>query len=387
MGGKKAFVFSEDYFRYDYGPYHPLRMQRLKLAYELIQAYGLLGLPDQLVLTTQPATLEDVAVFHRPEYIDLLRRCNQEGEPWRDVESCGLGQGDNPIFDGLWDWSLLTTGASLQCARIVADNKAQIAFNIAGGLHHAMPARASGFCYVNDIVVAIYELLRRELRVAYLDVDAHHGDGVQDAFYDTDQVLTISLHQHGRTLFPGTGFVYETGRGRGMGYAVNIPLYPGTDDEIYLSVFRELVPDLLAAYEPDVLVTQLGVDTLYNDPLANLSMTTQGFLEVVGIIKDLGLPWVALGGGGYHIVNVARAWTLAWARMNDADPPDPLPESFLEQIRPQGYRETRLRDKPLKSDAVYRTDAETVARQVIQSVRETVLPGLVRRKNLFRRNY
>ncbi|MFH1091038.1 MAG: acetoin utilization protein AcuC, partial [Pseudomonadota bacterium] len=260
------------------------------------------------------------------------------------------------------------------------DGEVGLAFNMAGGLHHAMSRRASGFCYVNDIVVAIEELLKRGLRVAYVDVDAHHGDGVQAAFYDTDRVLTISLHQHGHTLFPGTGFVFETGQGRGQGFSANLPLYPGTDDELFLRVFQGVVPDLVKAFEPDVLFTQLGVDTFRTDPLTNLCLTTNGFLAAVSILKELGLPWVALGGGGYHLVNVARAWTLAWALMNDVELDDDLPRSFVDLIRPQGYREERLRDEPQASESC-RAEAESAARQAVETVREIILPVIAGSRN------
>ncbi|MDY6852782.1 MAG: acetoin utilization protein AcuC, partial [Thermodesulfobacteriota bacterium] len=288
---------------------------------------------------------------------------------------------DNPVFPGVWDWSLLTTGASLQCARLVADGRTDTAFNMAGGLHHAMSGRASGFCYINDAVIAIQALGAKGLRVAYIDIDAHHGDGVQTAFYDTDDVLTVSMHQHGRTLFPGTGFVYETGQGRGQGYAVNIPLYPGTDDEIFLKVFEDLVPDLLSAFKPDVLVTQLGVDTMRTDPLTSMSLTNRGFGRAVGLFKETGLPWVALGGGGYNVVNVARAWTLTWAIMNDIEPPDELPESFTKLIRGQGYREERLRDEPLPKEGARWNEAEQAARQVVESVGQNILPVISGHKN------
>ena len=374
MGDMKGFVYTEDYFKYDYGPHHPLRIERLKLTYDLINAYGLLDLPDLIVektVPTEPAVLE---TFHRPEYLDVLRKCSNGRCEAEAALACGLGPGDNPVFRGMWEWSLLTTGASLQCGRMVAEGGVKLAFNIAGGLHHAMARSASGFCYINDIVVTISDLLSRGLRVAYVDVDAHHGDGVQAAFQETDQVLTVSIHQHGRTLFPGTGFVYETGRGRGQGYSVNMPLYPGTDDEIFLMVFQDLARDLVKAFKPDILVTQLGVDTFRTDPLTNLCLTTNGFTEAVRLFKDLDLPWLALGGGGYHLVNVARAWTLAWAIMNDVDPPDDLPESFINQIKPKGHRETQLRDLPLVMERSGREEAISVARQVVETLRETVLP-------------
>jgi acetoin utilization protein AcuC len=381
MAQTRAFVYTEKYFDFDYGPHHPLRIERLKLTHALMNAYGLFDLPNLILEETIPTTVEYVGRFHRPEYIDQLIR-NSRGEN-DDVEAAlnfGLGPGDNPIFRGLWEWSLLTAGASLQSAKIVAEGRADLAFNIAGGLHHAMANRASGFCYVNDIVVAIKYLVELGARVAYVDVDAHHGDGVEAAFLEDDRVLTVSLHQHGRTLFPGTGFVYEAGRGRGLGYAVNAPLYPGTDDEIFLEVFHNLVPDLVEAFRPDILVTQLGVDTLLTDPLTNLCLTTNGFLEMVRTFKEMGLPWLALGGGGYHIVNVARAWTLAWALMNDVRPPENLPEPFLQVIRKFGYREEKLRDEPYRSKGAGRADAETAARQATSVLRETVLPIIKRRQ-------
>ena len=384
MRRKKAFIFSEDFFRFDYGPFHPLRMERLQLTYDLITAYGLLDLQNLLLVKPAPAEPREVQKFHRPEYLYFLRQCGR-GESWdpAEAESFGLGSGDNPVFSGIWEWSLLAAGSSLQAARLVADGECSLAFNMAGGLHHARAGKASGFCYVNDIVLAIMALRRRGLRVAYVDLDAHHGDGVQDAFYDTDQVLTVSIHQHGRTLFPGGGFVYETGRGQGQGFTVNVPLYPGTDDELYLKVFESLAPDLLKAFEPDVLVTQLGVDTLRTDPLTNLCLTNNGFIRAARILKDLDIPWVALGGGGYHLVNVARAWTLFWAMANDVEVPNELPESFLEKIRSSGYRETRLRDESYCVDKSSWTEANGVARQVVETIRETILPVIARSKRRF----
>lgn len=380
--GRKAFVYTDEYFKFDYGSSHPLRIERLKLTHDLIKAYGLLGLPDLIIEKTVPAGQPQVETFHRPEYLDMLKRCSRNECASGEALAFGLGPGDNPVFPGVWEWSLLTTGASLQCARLVADGRADTAFNMAGGLHHAMSGRASGFCYINDAVIAIQDLRAKGLRVAYVDIDAHHGDGVQTAFYDTDDVLTVSMHQHGRTLFPGTGFVYETGQGRGQGYAVNMPLYPGTDDEIFLKVFQDLVPDLIFAFKPDVLVTQLGVDTMRADPLTNMSLTNRGFGRAVGLFKETGLPWVALGGGGYNVVNVARAWTLAWAIMNDIEPPDELPESFTKLIRGQGYGEERLRDEPLPKEGARWDEAEQAARQVMESVRRNILPVISGHKSM-----
>ncbi len=252
---------------------------------------------------------------------------------------------NNPVFKGLFDWSRLVTGASLRAAHIVDSGEADIAFSISGGLHHAMPSRASGFCYVNDAVVAIMSLLKKGRRVAYIDIDAHHGDGVQEAFYETDRVLTISIHETGRMLFPGTGFEGDLGRGEGEGYSVNVPMPPSSDDELFLHAFDEIVPPLMEKFRPDVVVSQLGVDSFRNDPLAHLNYTTNGFCEVVKRLRELSPKWVALGGGGYDVAVVARAWTLAWAVMNDIEVPDEIPRGFLAAFPVEGFRSGKIRDE------------------------------------------
>jgi acetoin utilization protein AcuC len=199
---KTAFIYSNDFVRFDYGFGHPLNPIRLKLTYELIKACGLLSPNDQRLVEPFPASVEDLLTYHTSEYIGMLQSSNG-GQQIAGAELFGLGSADNPIFHGVFDGSLLVAGASLRAAELVDSGVADVAFNIAGGLHHAMADHASGFCYINDAVIAIKSLVSRGRRVAYIDIDAHHGDGVQAAFYDTDQVLTISLHETGRTLFPG----------------------------------------------------------------------------------------------------------------------------------------------------------------------------------------
>ena len=339
---KTAFLYSERYFAYDYGVSHPLKVERLRLTYDLCKSYDLLSLPDTTQIETRPASESEILRFHAPEYVEILKRASC-GEITGDF-SCGLGPGDNPSFPGLWEWSQLHTGASLQCAELVSGGKARIAFNIAGGLHHAGARQASGFCYINDPVLAIYHFLDKGKRVLYLDIDAHHGDGVQWAFYEDPRVLTVSFHQDGHTLFPGTGGLNETGRGKGLGYAVNIPMLPGTDDDMFWNGFESVVPVLMELFNPDVVVSQLGVDTFMDDPLAALELTTNGFSRAIAYLTQQGLPWVALGGGGYNPTNVARAWTLAWAIMNGVDLPDDLPESMVKPLSAQGHRGQKLRD-------------------------------------------
>ncbi len=240
---------------------------------------------------------------------------------------------------------MLVTGASLQAASMVETGEFDIAFNISGGLHHALNSRASGFCYINDPVVAIMSLLQKGRRVAYIDIDAHHGDGVQEAFYSTDKVLTISIHETGRMLFPGGGFEVEIGKDDGLGYSVNIPMPPYSDDELFVYAFNEIVPPLIEKFRPDIVVTQLGVDSFCSDPLAHLNYTTNGFCEVVKKIKEISPKWVALGGGGYDVANVAKAWTLAWAIMNDTYISDVTPVDFIERYSNTGLHIEKIRDE------------------------------------------
>jgi acetoin utilization protein AcuC len=274
----------------------------------------------------------------------------------------------------MYVWSRLCAGGALQAARLVTSGEVDVAFHIAGGLHHGMPGRASGFCYVNDLAIAITELVQQGYRVAYIDVDVHHGDGVQAAFYDTDQVLTISLHESGQFLFPGTGFVEDIGVGKGRGYAVNLPFPPGTDDVLFSEGFMAIVPPLLEAYKPDVVVTQLGVDTFHDDPLAHEEVTTAGFVAVLRQLKTLAPRWIATGGGGYNVTNVARAWTLAWGVMNDVEIPDALPEEAWPLLQQAGYEGRTLRDPDSQRSQAYRNRLRVEVQAAIASIERHVFP-------------
>jgi acetoin utilization protein AcuC len=326
-----AYIYSDDLLKFDYGPNHPLRIWRLGLVDELIKLCGL----DLPAVPVKAASLEQMSAFHDRRYLETLGEMSH-GDSGDYQLAYGLGAEDNPVFPGLYDWSALLTGGTLQAAELVVGQGYPVAFNIAGGMHHAMAGRASGFCYVNDAAVTIKPLVAKGLRVAYIDIDAHHGDGVQWAFYDSDQVLTISLHQHPATLFPGTGSVEEMGRGAGRGYSVNLPLWPDTDDDIYIKCFEEIVPPVIEAFQPDYIVTQLGVDTFLSDPLANINLTTKGFGHCLKLIREMAMGrWIALGGGGYHVINVARGWTLAWAIMRglEDDLPRELPWDWCDRLK------------------------------------------------------
>ncbi len=373
---RTAFIYTDAYLDYDYGPTHPLKIVRLKLAYELIRDYGLLNHPSVQFIAAQKADDEELALFHSREYLSILRQAN-DGSVRRGAFYYGLGPGDNPVFKGLYDWSLLLTGATIQAVDLVANGQKEIAFNIAGGLHHAQKSKASGFCYINDAAVGITRLINQGKRVAYVDIDAHHGDGVQKAFYETDQVLTISLHETGNTLFPGTGFEFEIGEGKGEGYSVNVPLLPFTEDEVYVWAFDEIVPPLVRGFSPDVVVTQLGVDSFYDDPLTNLQVTISGYEKVIRRLKEIAPRWVALGGGGYEISNVARAWALAWAIMNGVELNEDLPESYLEISGKLGIQDKKLRSGPSPRSQSRDSKIWKEAERVVDYLKKEVFPRVI----------
>ena len=325
---KKALVDVRSLRRFDFGPHHPFKVHRLGLTMDLMAAYGLIDRADVSLLSPRLAHEREALGFHSQGYLETLRLASS-GMWVPNLFSHNLGTGDNPVFTDVYDWAMTVAGASIQCAEEILEGRSERALNISGGLHHAMPSKASGFCHINDAVLAIQTLRSAGMRVAYVDIDAHHGDGVQEAFYRTREVLTLSIHQTGYTIFPGTGFVEETGAEEATGRAINIPLQPGAGDEAYQRAFEAVVIPFLQAFHPDVLVTQLGADALLGDVVANLRMSLAQFERCVVAFRDLGVPWLALGGGGYDVGNVVRAWTLAWGVMLDTELPDDIPSEWL----------------------------------------------------------
>jgi acetoin utilization protein AcuC len=333
-----AFICSPDLWQQGHGAGHPLKPERLQRTYELLAACGAFDSPESMLVQPRQATPEELGLFHTEEYIEVVRSLSQ-GEETVNPRRYNFGPGDNPVFPEMYETEALKVGSTLVAAELVTSHQVDVAFSFSGGMHHAGPDFASGFCVFNDAAVAIHWLLQKGLRAAYIDIDAHHGDGVQNAFYETDQVLTISLHETGLYLFPGTGFVQEMGRGTGRGYAVNLPFAPYTDDEIYLWAFEEIVPPLARRFQPDIVVSQLGVDTHYRDPLTHLCLTTAGYVSAVTTIKELAPRWLALGGGGYDIDVVARSWTLAYGIMSGQEFPDDLPSVYAEKYGQGNLRE------------------------------------------------
>jgi acetoin utilization protein AcuC len=371
---RTALVHSPEWTRFDYGAEHPLRMERLGLTWRLMEAYGLTALPGASVHEPEAAVEPELLRFHTDEYLAVLKAANCGTAPAAVTCRYGLGPGDNPVFPGLWEAACLVAGGSLEAARLVASGAVRRAFHFAGGLHHAMPDRASGFCYVNDAVLAVLHLRSRGLRVAYVDIDAHHGDGVQAAFYADRDVLTISTHERGDRLFPGTGFVEEMGAGEGRGFAVNLPLDVFTDSAVYLRAFEAVVPPLLEAFRPDVVVVQLGIDSHRTDPLTHLALDVQGFARAVARLVALAPRLVALGGGGYDIGNVARAWTAAWAAMNEVELPAEIPEAYHEYARWFGVRTPSLWDPPAELDEHHAARVREYADRQVDAIQRLIFP-------------
>ncbi len=371
---KTALVHSDEWTRFDYGPEHPLRMERLGLTWKLMEAYGLTALPGAVVKAPEPADEAALRAFHDEEYLAVLKAANSGLVPAAVICRHGLGPGDNPVFPGLWDAAKLAAGGSLLAARLVAGGEVERAFHFAGGLHHAMPDRASGFCYVNDAVLAILYLRSQGLRVAYVDIDAHHGDGVQAAFYHDPSVLTISTHERGDRLFPGTGFVEEIGEGEGRGFSVNLPLDVLTDSSVYGPAFEAVVPPLVRAFKPDVVVAQLGIDSHRTDPLTHLALDVQGFAATVKRIVGLAPRLVALGGGGYDLGNVARAWTAAWAAMNGIELPAALPPAFAEHALWFRVTLRELWDPPGALDDDRQARVRGFAARQVEAIQRLIFP-------------
>ena len=348
-----ALVRDEAAEAYDFGRDHPLAPVRVALTHGLIEATGLADAPGVVRITPEAndeRDLHDTLRVHDAAYVDTVATLSRTLTPGTSLldaapdvgaraASVGLGAGDTPAFAGMHDASLAVVRASATAARMVLAGDVAHAFNPGGGLHHAMPGRAGGFCIYNDAAAAIAALLDAGAeRVAYVDVDVHHGDGVERAFAADPRVLTISLHESGRTLFPGTGDATDVGEGVGVASAVNVPLAPQTSGRVWLDTFDAVVEPLVRAFQPDVLVTQLGCDTHTTDPLAHLALTLDDMAAIYARLHALALEaadgrWVATGGGGYQLVSVVpRAWTLAFAEMTGARLPIETPMPWRELV-------------------------------------------------------
>jgi histone deacetylase 1/2 len=328
---RTVYFYDEEVGNFFYGPGHPMKPHRIRMANSLILAYGLYD--KMCVLPPLPATARDMTRFHTEEYIQFLQTStpdniqNQNGL----FDKFNVGD-DSPIFPGLFEFCQLSAGGSLSAARALNSGRFDIAINWAGGLHHAKKSEASGFCYVADCVLAILELLERSDRVMYIDID-----GVEEAFYTTDRVLTVSFHKFG-DYFPGTGHINDIGIGRGKHYSVNVPLRAGMDDRSYKSIFEPIVRNLMNWYCPGAILLQCGGDSLTGDRLGCFNLTIRGHAECVRFVKSFGIPLLVVGGGGYTVRNVARCWAYETAVLLGEELEDALPyNDFLAYYGPD-YR-------------------------------------------------
>lgn len=347
-----AFVFDPALSAWELAPDHPFKPVRLDLVKTLLESWGLLS--EDQVVPVERLHARELERVHHPAYIAAVRAASR-GDRSDEIHRYGLGTLDTPIWAGMHDAVAHVCAASATAVRTVLDGRARRAVSFAGGLHHAMPARASGFCVYSDLAIAITRATDRGLRVACLDLDVHHGDGVQEIFYDRPDVLTLSLHESGRYLFPGGGHTHEVGRDGGRGTNVNLPLEPFTEDDSYLEVFELVVPRALRAFRPDLIVLQAGADAHRSDPLADLSLTLTGmrdaYRRVVALADELcGGRLVVTGGGGYDAWRTApRAWAQVWAALCGRDTPMRTPSEWRERWNDRADRDLpeRALDGPL----------------------------------------
>lgn len=360
------FVFSLD---------HPFKPERAIKTHELCWRYGLLGQPGMTILSPEPLDPPLLETFHTASYLEALQGASR-GLVTIETLASGLGTTDNPIISGIYEWAARAAGGTVAALRKLLAGEAQAAFNLFGGFHHGAPDHAEGFCYLNDINLAIIDALSRDdrLKIAYIDCDAHHGNGVQDAFIADPRVMVISLHETGKSLYPWSGWEHEIGLGNGRGYNINIPLEGGTDDEVYRYAFDEIVLPLVSTFRPDILIAQIGADVLISDPLTHLKLTNNGYRKNIDQLKTLCPLILALGGGGYDLYRTARAWTLAWASLNNLEPLDEFAGLVGGMMFGPEREVGSLYDYPYLTKGEVKERAFTEARRVVEYLKKEVFP-------------
>jgi acetoin utilization protein AcuC len=322
MTSDSIFIYSDDLLNYKFNSHHPFNQFRLKLTLDLLKKHG--AIEDRFIIPPKIATDEQLALIHDVSYIQAVKQAGNGNLAQEIAENYGLGTEDTPIFPGMHEASSFLVGGTLTAVDQVMTGKAKHALHLGGGLHHGFRGKASGFCVYNDSSVAIKYLQEKyQARVLYVDTDAHHGDGVQWSFYDDPSVCTLSIHETGRYLFPGTGNITERGQGKGYGYSFNVPLDAFTEDESWLYSYETSLREVAAFFKPDVILTQNGVDAHYHDPLTHLSTSMKIYREIPKIAHEIAHTycdgrWIAVGGGGYDIWRVVpRAWSYIWLEMTE----------------------------------------------------------------------
>ncbi|WP_163539221.1 acetoin utilization protein AcuC [Gracilibacillus sp. YIM 98692] len=330
-----AFIYSDDFLDYAFHPQHPFNQKRLVLTKDLLELMQSLGKGE--IIAPKPITDDILASIHTKEYLTAVKKAIP------DIKNFGIGSIDTPVFSNMYHASKAISAGTIHACDLVASGKKKRAINLGGGLHHSFPGYAAGFCIFNDLAVAIKQIRKNyPYKILYIDTDAHHGDGVQHCFYDDPNVCTVSFHETGRYLYPGTGKVDERGKKAGYGYSFNFPLDAYTEDESFLEVFTESLTLIAEYFEPDIIISQHGVDAHILDPLTHLHSTMKIYEQIPVLIKKLADhycdgKWVATGGGGYNIWKVVpRAWSQLWKVMKDGQPfQGPLPETWLKKWEKQ----------------------------------------------------
>ncbi|KAI0003458.1 hypothetical protein F4779DRAFT_621883 [Xylariaceae sp. FL0662B] len=364
---KVAYFYDSDIGNFAYVAGHPMKPHRIRLAHSLIMNYGVYKKME--IYRAKPATRLEMTQFHTDEYIDFLQKVSPENMDNFQREQTKFNVGDDcPVFDGLFEFCGISAGGSMEGAARLNRQKCDIAVNWAGGLHHAKKSEASGFCYVNDIVLGILELLRFNKRVLYVDIDVHHGDGVEEAFYTTDRVMTCSFHKYGE-YFPGTGELRDIGIGQGKYYAVNFPLRDGIDDSSYKSIFEPVISSVMEFYNPDAVVLQCGGDSLSGDRLGCFNLSMDGHANCVKFVKSFNRPTLVLGGGGYTMRNVARTWAFETGLLVDANMDRTLPfNEYYEYYAPEYALEVRASNMENANSPEY---LEKIKNQLVENLRRT----------------
>ena len=352
----------------------PFDTSRAGRALETARSMGLMDGDDRELVAPTGLDRDALATFHTSEYLDALMDAGRGTLAPERALAAGLGTPDCPIFTGVYEYCSLAASGTVTGARSILIGDADIAFNPSGGFHHAQPGNAAGFCYLNDIALAALVLVAAGKRVLFLDIDVHHCDGVQDAFFARRDVMTVSLHESGKTLFPGTGFESEIGEGEGTGYSVNIPLPVGTYDAVYMRAFREAALPVMRAYDPDVVIVELGMDALTGDPLAHLHLSNNVHADVLSETLALGKAVLATGGGGYNVENTVRGWALCWSVLCGDDVPDDLGIGMGGVMLANTDWLGGLRDRVLLSDAGRRGEIDGEVTRVIDAIKSTIFP-------------
>lgn len=358
-----CYYYNQDVANFHYGPNHPMKPHRLALTHSLVINYGLLPLMD--IYKPEPLTDEDLLTYHTPEYLEFLKRATPDlscrgDEDLQVLEDC-------PPFTSVYEFCKLYSSGSVYGAWRLNQRQNDVAINWSGGLHHARKSENSGFCYVNDIILAILELLRVHPRVLYVDIDIHHGDAVQDAFYHTDRVLTCSFHKFATNFFPGTGSIQEQGRHSGRHYCVNVPLKDGIDDQTYHGLFKPIVSDIMTYYRPTVVVLQCGADSLRGDRIGNFNLTLDGHAECVRYVLSYNLPTLVLGGGGYTVANVAKCWANETGTILDVKLPVELPsnDAYISYYGP----DFKLQNTGVDSDNL---NSKSYIQNILTTIRKNI---------------